>query len=116
MNEIQSIIPLHQRLADNDESTWAQWYPHIEPVIRTAVLGVASGHLHGYHADDIVQDVFTELLVNDRAALREFQSKSTLDTYVSNIARRIALDARARSKKLSQHEVLQGDMNGVRQR
>ena len=117
MGETSLQNPIHERLADNDESAWEQWYPHIEPVIRGSVLRVASGRLHGYHIDDIVQDVFAELLINDRAVLRKFDSsRASLDTYVSRIARKIALDARARSKKLASREVLHGDMNGVRQR
>ena len=58
--------------------------------------------------DDLIAEVLVELLKNDAAALRAFAGRSSLPTYLTVIARRVAVRALCREPE-SSRSIQQGD-------
>lgn len=75
---------LISRCREGDEGAWAQLYAAQGPVVARFV-----GHMIGVSEDrdDLVQQVFVELLVS----LGRFRGEATLSTYLYGIANRVVL-------------------------
>ena len=65
--------------------------------------------------DDLVSEIFVQLLANDRRVLRHFRFKSSLATYLSVIARRVVCRSLDQRKSLAREvngHVVDGELNG----
>lgn len=82
---------------------WDLFIRRFGRLIAEVVTRTADRRLRGLSAtdrDDLVAEVFAELLARDAAALRMFSGRSTLTTYLTVIARRVTvrqLQRRSRS-------------------
>lgn len=85
---------LLDRLLAGDAGCWDlfvdRWIGLVSHVVRFAAdcRGV---HLSAADKEDLIADVFVTLLERDMAALRAFQRRSSLATYLTVIARRVVV-------------------------
>jgi len=85
---------LLDRLLSGERHAWQafvdRWIGLISHVVRFAAdcRGV---HLSAADREDLIADVFLALLERDMAALRGFQGRSSLATYLTVIARRVVV-------------------------
>jgi len=74
--------------------SWDRFVGRFGHLIGAVVARTASRRqisLSPADSDDLVAEVFAELIVRDAAALRMFSGRSTLTTYLTVIARRVAV-------------------------
>ncbi len=93
--------------AAGDEAAWGRFHARYERLVRRvaaralARLGAADPD---DRAADVANDVFAALLERDRAALRRFEGRSSLATWLCVLARRQA----ARAERRRRPEALDG--------
>lgn len=80
------------RLVSGDATAWNQFIQRFGRLIRSRVADVARsfGLSDESAIDDATADLFASLVANDCAAMRAFAGRSTLATYLSVIATRVA--------------------------
>ncbi len=84
---------LVERLVRGDGDSWSDFVGRFGRVIRSRVADVATsfGCVRDDAAiDDATAEVFAVLVANEAAALRAFEGRSSLSTYLAVIATRIA--------------------------
>ncbi|MEM7478313.1 MAG: sigma-70 family RNA polymerase sigma factor [Planctomycetota bacterium] len=94
---------LARRLIVGDASAWQFFVREFGTVIRARVADVASSFGRGTDGaaiDDATADVFAALLQNDCAALRAFEGRSALTTYLVVIATRCSTRGFAKKRVL----------------
>lgn len=87
-------MELVERLIANCETAWRELVTRFAGQVRARVLRVTkscSSVDQVSLVDDILAEVFRALLANDRAALRAYQGRSSLCTYLCAIATRVTL-------------------------
>jgi RNA polymerase sigma factor (sigma-70 family) len=67
---------------------------NLETIDRAARFAARRGGLSPSNADDLVASVKLALIENDYAALRGFEGRCSLETYVASIAHRLLVDER----------------------
>jgi RNA polymerase sigma-70 factor, ECF subfamily len=87
-------MALVQRLVSNSEAAWRELVTQFAGQVRSRIVRVtrsccAADQLN--LVDDILAEVFRALLANNHAALRAYQGRSSLCTYLCTIATRVAL-------------------------
>jgi RNA polymerase sigma-70 factor, ECF subfamily len=87
-------LALVQRLVDNSEAAWCKLVNQFAGQVRARIIRVtiSCGSLNrSAMVDDILAEVFRALLANEHAALRAYQGRCSLSTYLCAIATRVAL-------------------------
>ncbi|MFO0902302.1 MAG: RNA polymerase sigma factor [Pirellulales bacterium] len=87
-------IELIRRLVAGDATAWRDFVDRFHRLVAARVAATARElqvPLRPTDAEDLAAEVFLQLVARDFAALREFQGRSTLSTWLSVIARRISL-------------------------
>ncbi len=102
---IADDLELTQRLLRCESSAWQEFLQRYERLIYSRVL--ATWHELGSQPQvDIIEDccgeVMSQLFANDLAALRRYQGRSRLSTWLSVVTRRIALRFLLKSLRTAQ--------------
>lgn len=101
-------LPAHQQLVRaclaSAPGAWDEFVGRFAGLLGHVVDRTSAQHglpLSGGERDDIIAEILVELLRNDAAALRAFAGRSSLPTYLTVIARRVAVRAlqRARARR-----------------
>lgn len=90
---------LIERLVARDSTAWAEFVERFQRLVLARVLATARELNHplaAADADDLCADVFAQLVERDFAALRGFEGRSRLGTWLSVITRRSCLRRLAR--------------------
>lgn len=90
----QADLALVQRLIANNDSAWSELVTSYAGQLRSRVSRVTKNCQAANQTDcvdDILAELFRVLLANNHAALRAFQGRSSLSTYLCAIATRVAL-------------------------
>lgn len=101
---------LVERCLQGDESAWAVLGAMIE---RLTTGLVATGRLDYGRCDDVAQEVKAELLRDDCGALRRFEGRSRLTTYLGAIVVRVAGRLQQDDSPALSFELLDGLFNGA---
>lgn len=95
----------HQQLVraclDSAPGAWDEFVGRFAGLFAHVVERTSSQHripLAGGDRDDVVAEILVELLRNNAAALRAFAGRSSLPTYLTVIARRVAVRALQRER------------------
>jgi RNA polymerase sigma-70 factor (ECF subfamily) len=98
--------PDHQRLVRaclvSAPGAWDEFVGRFAGLFGHVVDRTSAQHgvqLSGGERDDIIADILVELLRSDAAALRGFAGRSSLATYLTVIARRVAVRALQRARE-----------------
>ncbi len=99
---------LRDCIAGNPEA-WSWFVDHVSPVIWRVVWRFAANGNRQQSAEDIFQEVFVRLCMDDRRLLRRFDpARSSIEFYVALIARSTAIDILRKNQRmphlLSLHE------------
>ncbi len=87
-------LALVQRLVANSEAAWCELVTKFAGQVRARIIRVSKNCASVNQltlVDDIMAEVFRALLANNHAALRAYQGRSSLATYLCAIATRVAL-------------------------
>ena len=85
------------------EGAWEAFVDRYLPLISHVVSSVARSRLGGLPEevrDDVVADIFLELVDRDFAVLRRFRGQSSLGTYLVVVSRRIAVRRLAKMRRV----------------
>ncbi|MEO1498648.1 MAG: sigma-70 family RNA polymerase sigma factor [Planctomycetota bacterium] len=85
---------LLQRCVERQPDAWRAFVDRFIGLVTSVVERTAASRsmtLNATDREDLVADVFVAILANDMAALRRFQGKSSLATYLAVIARRVVV-------------------------
>jgi RNA polymerase sigma-70 factor (ECF subfamily) len=99
-----------ERLVDRDPGAWAMFIERFQRLVlarAVATAGELRQELDDADAEDLCAEVFSQLVADDYAALRRFEGRSTLSTWLCVVTRRIALrrlSNRRRERSLSDGE------------
>ncbi|TWT42915.1 RNA polymerase sigma factor [Botrimarina hoheduenensis] len=92
------LIPIDRELLNkclaHDEDAWSAFIDRFAGLVTRVVSSTAdrrSISLSATDREDLVSEVFVELLTGEMAPLRKFQGKSSLATYLAVIARRVVV-------------------------
>jgi RNA polymerase sigma-70 factor (ECF subfamily) len=108
-NRWDDDLKLVQRLIGRDAGAWSEFVTDYQSLVFSRVLSVAREwrrHLDRADVEDLVADVFSQLVSNEFASLRGFQGRSSLSTWLTVITRRICwqrLSRRETERPASQH-------------
>lgn len=102
---IAGDLKLAQRLLRRESAAWQEFIQRFEKLIYSRVL--ATCHELGSQPQvDVIEDccceVMSQLFANDLAALRQFQGRSRLSTWLSVVTRRISMRFLLKSLKTAQ--------------
>lgn len=92
-----------ERCLANQGSAWEDFVDRFSPLMLHVVQYTAHSRglrLRADERDDILAEIFLEVLRNDRAVLRRFREQSSLSTYLAVIGRRVAVRELLKSKPL----------------
>lgn len=92
-SKLEEELSLVKACADGDAQAWRRFHARFEPaVLRTAerTLARLGADDPGERARDVAADVFAEVLADERAALRRFEGRSSVATWLAVLARRRA--------------------------
>lgn len=96
--------------AEGDAQAWRRFHARFEPtVLRTAerTLARLGADDPGERARDVAADVFAEVLADERAALRCFEGRSSIATWLAVLARRRAARTLRRKAQVALDEPTQ---------
>ncbi len=85
---------LLNRCIEGDPGAWEDFVDRFIALISHVVTSTAElrlGNLSDQARDDVMADVFLQLIDNDFAILRRFRGQSSLGTYLVVVSRRIAI-------------------------
>ncbi len=102
---IDGDLKLTQRLLKRETEAWQEFIQRYERLIYSRVLATCHELGSQPHVDiieDCCGEVMSELFSNDLAALRRFQGRSRLSTWLSVVTRRIALRFLLKSLRTAQ--------------
>lgn len=88
------------RMVGGDATAWRTFVERFDRLVLTRVMTVArelNRSLNQDDAEDLCADIFSQLVAGDFAALRRFEGRSTLSTWLCVVTRRIVL------RRLSAH-------------
>lgn len=91
---------LVRRLLARDGEAWRTFVTRFQRLVHARVAATAREcHLAPQPSDleDVVAEVFSALLANDMSSLRRFEGRSRLSTWLTVVARRVALKRLRRS-------------------
>ncbi len=91
-----------RRLTGGDRAAWVEFVERFSPVVTSRICQVLAQCGTGNPAsecDDVVAEVFASLLANQMAALRGFQHRSSLATWLTIIAHRTSLRAASKQRR-----------------
>lgn len=94
VDELNDESDLVRRLIAGDAFAWRTFVDQFHRLVTARIAATARElrvTLRPSDGEDLTADVFSQLLARDCASLRDFQGRSTLSTWLSVIARRIAL-------------------------
>lgn len=100
-------LELVQRLLARDGEAWREFVVRYERLILARVLATAQecrASLQQTDADDLVSEVFSTLLAREMASLRRFEGRSKLSTWLTVVARRVALKSMRPERERPLHE------------
>ena len=95
-------LQLVQRLASGDSEAWRQFVVDYQRLVLSRVSATArelNQLLDNADLEDLCADVFTELVAKDYAALRGFEGRCALSTWLSVVTRRICLRRLAAARR-----------------
>jgi RNA polymerase sigma-70 factor, ECF subfamily len=87
-------LQLVQGLIARDPEAWAMFVERFQRLVLARVAATAGElrqSLDEAEMEDLCAEVFAQLIVDDYAALRRFEGRSTLSTWLCVVTRRIAL-------------------------
>jgi RNA polymerase sigma-70 factor (ECF subfamily) len=90
----QHDLHLTRRLISGCDQAWAEFVGRYAGLVQSRVSKIAVNCGLGSDRafiDDLVAEVFSALLINNSAALRAYQGRSSLATYLCVIASRVAI-------------------------
>jgi len=85
-------LQLVQRLVGREAGAWSEFVTEYQALVFSRVLHVVREwrrRLDRADIEDLVAEVFSQLVANDFASLRGFQGRSNLSTWLTVITRRI---------------------------
>lgn len=94
MTERVDELKLVQRLIAHDREAWCEFVHQFQGLVCARIQRTAQechANLPASDCDDICAEVFAGLLNKQFAALRQFEGRSSLATWLSVITRRVAL-------------------------
>lgn len=92
--QIEEDFRLAQQLIAGDAAAWQTLVERFQRLVLARVMVTARESNHSLSqsdAEDLVADVFSRLIADHYAAIRRFEGRSTLSTWLSVITRRIVL-------------------------
>ena len=92
--QIEEDFRLAQQLIAGDAAAWRALVERFQRLVLARVMVTAreaNHHLSQSDAEDLVAEVFSRLIADHYAAIRRFEGRSTLSTWLSVITRRVVL-------------------------
>jgi RNA polymerase sigma-70 factor (ECF subfamily) len=102
-------LQLARRLIGRDAGAWSEFVEQYQGLVYSRVLHVVREwrrRVERSAVEDMVAEVFSQLVTNDFATLRGFEGRSSLSTWLTVITRRICWQALSRAaveQPASQH-------------